>query len=105
VATLEAKYKTFHLLEIGWFIHFPIQGNTGKYPDYDVVWVDGKSESEKRLKLRNILELPEVENHYPHTVGYFKTPYGDLNSNREYLELREIRTVEEFWAFLNAVNL
>jgi hypothetical protein len=71
------------------------------------VFVEGapeKSAYEKKVKLHEILDLPQVEQNYPHTVGYFKLPCGE-SSKPEYLELREIRSVEEFWAFLNAVNL
>jgi hypothetical protein len=109
VATLEIKYKAFHFQEIGWIINFPVAGNVGKYADYDIELVDGKNEEstkEKRLKLQVVLSMPEVEQNYPHTVGYFKVSWGEAaDSKQEYLELREIRTVEEFWAFLNAVNL
>ena len=99
--------KTFHFKEIDWFISFPADGNVGKYADYDVVFVEGapeKSAYEKKVKLHEILDLPQVEQNYPHTVGYFKLPCEGF-SKPEYLELREIRSVEEFWAFLNAVNL
>ena len=109
MTALETKYKMFHFQELGWVINFPVTGNVGKYADYDVELVDrknGTSTNEKRLKLRDVLERPAVEQNYPHTVGYFKVPWGDAaDSKPEYLELREIRTVEEFWAFLNAVNL
>ena len=101
------QLKTFHFKEIDWFISFPADGNVGKYADYDVVFVEGaleKSAHERKVKLHEILDLRRVEQNYPHTVGYFKLPCGGY-SKPEYLELREIRTVEEFWAFLNAVNL
>ena len=104
---LETKFKTFHFKEIDWFISFPVGGNAGKYADYAVVFVDGSTEKsgrEKRVKLREVLDLAQVEQNYPHTVGYFKASCGGYVKS-EYLELREIRSVEEFWAFLNAVNL
>jgi hypothetical protein len=39
-------------------------------------------------------------------VGYFKESTGESDSFKpEYLELRKIYTVEEFWLFLNACNI
>ncbi|HTY75961.1 MAG TPA: hypothetical protein VMD05_10400 [Candidatus Nanoarchaeia archaeon] len=105
---MDSKFKAFHFKEIDFFISFPVGGNVGKYADYDVIFVDGSSESrtlEKKVKLHEILDLIKVEQNYPHTVGYFKTSCSGDYVKPEYLELREIRTVEEFWAFLNAVNL
>ena len=58
------------------------------------------------MKLGDILENPEFEQRYPHTVGYFKHNTGnDAEFKPEYMELRKIRTIEEFWMFLNALNL
>ena len=101
------QFKTFHFKEINLFISFPAEGNSGKYADYDILVTDGNPEDSppKAMKLREILELHKVEQKYPHTVGYFKTSKAGSCSAPEYLELREVRTVEEFWAFLNAVNL
>ncbi len=107
VEWLEAKFKTFHFQEIDWFISFPVQGNCGKYPEYTVLLFNGKADSSncgKRLKLKEILEMPEVDGNYSHTVGYFKNDDA-VNFKPEYLEIREIKAIEDFWAFLNAVNL
>jgi len=106
-SALGTQFKTFHFREINLFISFPVGGNAGKYADYEVITADGAVEdsSSKRVKLREILDLPQVEQHYPHTVGYFKMLFAGSCPKPEYLELREIRNVEEFWAFLNAVNL
>lgn len=107
VECLEAKFKTFHFQEINWFISFPIRGNCGKYPEYIVLLFDGKVDSfncGKRVKLEEILEMSEVDANYSHTVGYFKND-GAMNFKPEYLEIREIKSIEDFWAFLNAVNL
>ena len=106
---LKTKFKAFHFVEIGWFINFPLEGNAGKYADYKVVLVKdkpGELTPEKTLKLGEVLGCPEIDDHYPHTVGYYKVLWGDYpESKPAYLELREIRSVEEFWAFLNAANL
>jgi len=105
---LDTKYKTFHFQEIDWFLYFPLEGNKGKYADYNVVLVEGNETRArgKKLKLGEVLEKPEIERNYPHTVGYFKaSDDSGTYSNCVYLELREIQTVEEFWGFLNAVNL
>ncbi len=107
---METKYKTFHFQEIGWFINFSPVGNTGKYSDYEVVLATGQGSgtgTEKRLRLGEALSKPEFEENYPHTVGYFKVFWGEECPvlNRAYLEIRQINSIEEFWAFLNAMNL
>jgi len=52
------------------------------------------------------LDNPEFEQNYPHTVGYYKDSSGEgAKLDPEYLEIRKISTVEEFWLFLNAVDI
>jgi hypothetical protein len=104
---LESQQKKFHFQEINWIVCFPPNGNIGKYRDYSVVLVDpaGKCTS-RNAKLGEVLDEAKVDENYPHTVGYFKAKSGEGDAYRpDYLELREIRTVEEFWAFLNSLNL
>jgi hypothetical protein len=103
---LGTQFKTFHFKEINLFISFPVGANAGKYAEYMVFVTDGRDEtSSKKAKLHEILEFPSVDRNFPHTVGYFKMSSAGSCPEPEYLELREIRTVEELWAFLNAVNL
>jgi hypothetical protein len=106
---MERQSKKFHFQEIDWVICFPAEGNAGKYRDYRVLLAErknGKFLEEKRVKLGDVLDGAEIERHYPHTVGYYKAWCGqEAGTKPQYLELREIRTVEEFWAFLNAANI
>jgi hypothetical protein len=104
---LESYHKKFHFQEIDWIVCFPQDGNTGKYCDYAIILVDEKNKcTARKAKLGEILDDAKIERNYPHTVGYFKASSGEGDTFRpEYLELREIITVEEFWAFLNSLNL
>jgi hypothetical protein len=103
---LENQFRKFHFQEIGWLVYFPSCGNEGKYISYSVVFKRGISQPERRVKLGEILDNPEFEQRYPHTVGFFKVSSGDgADFKADYLELRKIRTVEEFWSFLNALNI
>ena len=106
---MEGKTKKFHFQEIDWLVYFPNCGNEGKYLDYEVVFIDRKAggpEGGERVKLGDLLDRPEFEKNYPHTVCFFKESSGDgADFKPEYLELRRIRMVEEFWMFLNALNI
>ncbi len=43
---------------------------------------------------------------FPHTVGFFRDSVDkEGNFEANYLELRIIRYLEEFWKFLNDLNL
>jgi len=60
----------------------------------------------KAAILGEFLDSLEVDNNYPHTVGYYKESKGEGASFQpEYLELRKIRSIEEFWLFLNASDI
>jgi hypothetical protein len=106
---LENETKKFHLIEKDWLFCFPRRGNKGKYLSYSVVFVDrkkGTGQTEKNVKLKEVLENPEFEKSYPHTVGYYKEYSGEGAAFKpEYLEIRKISTVEEFWLFLNALDI
>ena len=90
-------------------VYFPRCGNKGKYISYSVMLVDrkkGTSQPEKHVKLEEVFENPEFEQNYPHTVGYYKGSFGEGAEFRpEYLEIRRVSTVEEFWLFLNALDI
>ena len=106
---MESYSKKFHFQEIDWVICFSADGNSGKYRTYKVLLVErknGKFSDGKQSRLGEILDRNEVEYGYPHTVGYFRTGNAQQeNFKPEYLEIRGINTIEEFWAFLNAINL
>jgi len=92
-----------------WLIYFPRCGNKGKYLSYIVMFVDrkkGNNKPEKDVKLEEILENPEFERRCPHTVGYYKENSGEgVAFEPEYLEIRKINTAEDFWLFLNALDI
>ena len=96
-------------MEMDWLVYFPKEGNKGKYFGYNVMLIDrkkGAAEPEKHVKLEEILETPEYEESYPHTVGYYKEASSEgAKFKPEYLEIRKISTVEEFWLFLNALDI
>ena len=108
-AELENETKKFHFMEMDWVVYFPKYGNKGKYLSYSVMLIDrknGSSQPEKQVTLEEILENPEFEKCYPHTVGYYKEFSGEETEFKpEYLEIRRISTVEEFWLFLNALDI
>ena len=100
--------KKFHFKELNWIIAFPNSGNKGKkYPEYSVLLSNLKNTSlNKKIRLIDIFENPEFQGRFPHTVGFYKSesneyPCEDLN----YLELRIVGSVEEFWKFLNDLDL
>jgi hypothetical protein len=101
--------KKFHFQEIDWVVYFPRYGNKGKYCNYSVTFRDrkkGTTHPRKRIKLGEVLDKPEIERNFPHTVGFYKVSSGKgANFKPEYLELRKIQTVEEFWMFLNALDI
>ncbi len=96
-------------MEMDWLVYFPKDGNKGKYLGYNVLLIDRKkvaAEPEKRITLQEILEAPEFEKNYPHTVGYYKEAPGEgAEFKPEYLEIRRISAIEEFWLFLNALDI
>lgn len=96
-------------MEIDWLFYFPKYGNKGKYLNYTVMFIDrkqGNSQTGKLVKLGEILENPEFEKCYPHTVGFYKGSSGEgADFKPEYLEIRRISTVEEFWLFLNSLDI
>jgi hypothetical protein len=96
-------------MEADLIVHFPKYGNKGKYLSYTVMLFDrkqGTDQPEKHVRLGEIVENPEFENCYPHTVGYFKESSGEgAEFKAEYLEIRRINSVEDLWLFLNALDI
>ena len=100
--------KKFYFQEINTIICFPNHGNRGKYCNYHVYLKSKETVNQagKAAVLGEFLDNPDVDNNYPHTVGYYKGSTGEgANFQPEYLELRRIRTVEEFWFFLNSSDV
>ena len=102
--------KKFHFQEINKIIYFPPQQTNTKYCNYAVQIKTTKTinQATPTILLGEFLETPELENNYPHTVGYFKESTNGNEDNDfkpEYLEWRKIFTIEDFWLFLNAQNI
>lgn len=102
------KTKKFYFQEIDKIIEFQNSGNQGKYFNYQIN-IKSKDTANKQGKivlLEEFMASTEVEKNYPHTIGYFKDSEGEgLDFNPEYLVLKKICTLEEFWVLLNASNL
>jgi hypothetical protein len=101
--------KKFHFMEIDWVVCFPKSGNKGKYLGYNVMLIDRTKEekhSRKLVTIGEIVENPEFEIRYPHTVGFYKGyAVEGPEFKPEYLEIRKLETVEDFWLLLNALDL
>jgi hypothetical protein len=108
-SSLESKTKKFHFQEIDWVIYFPRFGNKGRYCNYSVRVRDrkkGTGQPREKIKLGEVLDKLEIDRNYPHTVGFYKVSSGrGANFKPEYLELRRIQTAEDFWLFLNALDI
>ncbi len=106
---MNAPFKAFHFQELDWLVYFPIEGNRGKYYGYSVIFRDRKkkkTDTNDCVTLGALLERPEFDEHYPHTVGFFKSPSPDDKETKLcYMEIRIIHNVDEFWLFLNSLNL
>jgi hypothetical protein len=105
----ENESKKLHFMEIDWLVCFPKSGNKGKYLGYNVMLID-RTREEKRLgrlvTIKEIVENPEFEMRFPHTVGFYKEFAGEGSEFKpEYLQIRKIESVEDFWQFLNALDL
>ena len=105
---METKWKSFYFQEMDWIISFPNMGNEGrKYLCYSISFIDRKTKQVKnQITLSDIVDSPMFENGFPHTVGFFRDHVdneGSLEAN--YLEIRIVRCIEEFWKFLNDLNI
>ncbi len=104
---MERKSKKFYLQNLNWVISFPNSGNFGKkYLEYTVVLEDKNNSSKTQSKLSDIVNHPKFEENTPHTICFFKEAENEAQfTERSYLEIRLIRSVEEFWKFLNDLDL
>ncbi len=103
----EIRWKSFYFQEMDWIICFPNEGNESrKYLFYSVQFIDRKNKQNKHVLLADILDSPMFENGYPHTVGFFRSPVdAEGNFEGNFLELRNVKCIEEFWKFLNDLNI
>lgn len=107
--SLTPQFKVFHFQELDWLLYFPTEGNRGKYCGYTVILKERKGTATRQqnsVVLGALLERAEVDEHYPHTVGFFKASCEESpDAEMRYMEIRTIHNVDEFWLFLNALNL
>jgi len=104
----QEQTKKFYFQEIDKIISFPNRETHGKYCSYEVQLKDKKTANQpgELIVLGEFLESPQVENNYPHTVGYYKQSTGEgPHFKPEYLQLRRICIIDEFWLFLNSLDL
>ncbi len=100
--------KTFHFQELNWLVAFPNSGNERKkYGYYTVFFTDLKKRNvREEVILSVLLENKDFEERFPHTVGFFKSEMPESSFEIPgYLELRLIRSIEDFWKFLNDLDL
>jgi hypothetical protein len=99
--------KCFHFQELDWIICFPSTGNEGrKYLYYSVTLKNPKKGNISQVCLEDLVDAAEFEQNYPHTVGFYKETTGNsANFCSNYLEIRVVRSIEEFWKFLNDLNI
>jgi hypothetical protein len=105
---METKSKKFYFQEMDWIVSFPNSGNEGrKYLFYSVQFIDRRNKRSKpQAVLVDVVDTPMFENGYPHTVGFFRDPVDENGSfKKNFLELRIVRCIEEFWKFLNDLNI
>lgn len=99
--------KSFHFQEMDWVISFPNGGNKGrKYLYYSVSFLDRKKSGYEQVCLYQIVDKPEFEAKFPYTVGYFRGKADERNDFKStYLEIRVLNCIEEFWKFLNDLDI
>ena len=100
--------KSFHFQDINKIVIFPLEGNQGKYRNYNVQikTVETFTQPAPPMALCEFLDSREVDNNYPHNVGYFKeSTVQNQTFKPQYLTLRKIYSIEEFFLFLNEVSL
>ena len=104
---LEIKWKNFHFQEKDWLISFPNVGNEGrKYLYYSVKFTNRKNGENLQICLTEIVDSPEFEENFPHTIGFFKGAIDEkIDLKSAYLEIRIVRSIEELWKFLNDLNI
>jgi hypothetical protein len=103
-----APKKNFFLREIDWLISFPCSGNEGrKYANYTVDFFDLKTnKTNRQIPLFQVIDSPIFDQGYPHTVCLFRGDIKDtVDFHPDFLEMRIVNCIEEFWKFLNDLNI
>jgi len=100
----------FHFQEIDWVIYLPSHGNEGRfYEKYGVAYRDrrrGRSQPGRKVNLKDVLSKSEIGKKYPHTVGFFLASSGKgSNWKPDYLRIKVIRKITEFYDFLRELGL
>ena len=74
-----------------------------------MVFMDRKkkpTQQEPCVNLGELFDKKEFEDQFPHTVGFFKNSSGEgAEFKPDYMEIRTVRSLEDFWLFLNALNI
>jgi hypothetical protein len=104
---LRDELKRFHFQESEMIISFPKHGNEcKKYLCYSVQLTDLKKNETTQVTLMEIVDRVEFEDNFPYTVGFFKNSIDEKNDFKAaYLEIRIVRSLEDFWKFLNDLNI
>jgi len=53
----------------------------------------------------DLVDSAEFEKNYPYTVGFSKETSGNDADFSNYLEIRVIRSIVDFWKFLNDLDI
>lgn len=85
-------------------------GNEGRvYEKYGVAYRDrrrGRSQPGRRVSLKDALSKSEIKKKYPHTVGFFLASSGKGSSWKpDYLRIKRVRKIKEFYDFLRELGL
>ena len=105
---METKCENFYFQEMGWLIRFPNAGNEGReYSYYSISFADLRNKQARtKIVLADIVDSQMFENGFPHTIGFFKELISnEMNFPVNFLEIRIIRCIEEFWKFLNDLDI
>jgi hypothetical protein len=100
----------FHFKEIDWVIYLPSHGNEKRpYAKYGVAYLDrkkGRSQTGRRISLKETLDKAAIKNKYPHTVGFFLKSTGKSSSWKpDYLRTKKVRSKRGFHSFLKELSL
>ena len=73
---------------------------------YSVKITKQRNRENKEACLTELVDSPEFEANFPYTIGFFKGPIDEKTDLKSvYLEIRVVRSIEEFWKFLNDLNI
>jgi hypothetical protein len=66
----------------------------------------GKSQSGRKIDLKEVLSRSEINKKYPHTVGFFLASSGrGLSWKPDYLRVKKVSGIKEFHDFLRELGL